>query len=115
MKLSLLIFAVALSTACGLYMYPKHRPRDEEVFQSLASFFNQLGRRANMKRCANTFDESCLNGPIGGATSDENWLSNGSPGKRCSNIFGSSCVDGGTAGAGADEDFLGGGGGPGRR
>ncbi|KAJ8923710.1 hypothetical protein NQ315_010291, partial [Exocentrus adspersus] len=68
------------------------------------------------KRCVNTMDESCSNGGIPGAGSDNDWLGGGfTPGKRCANVMDESCGNGGIPGSGSDRDWLDGGFTPGKR
>lgn len=55
--------------------------QQEKIFKSLANFFNRA-HIATVKRCANLFDESCVNGGLPGASGDDDWLTGGSPGKR---------------------------------
>lgn len=47
----------------------------------LRSLLRKMHMVAN-KRCANLFDESCLNGGLPGANRDEEWLNNQSPGRK---------------------------------
>lgn len=64
--------------------FPRLGRRDGDrdmMLKSLAEFFRRA-RSAKGKRCANLFDESCVNGGLPGANEDDDWLSGGSPGKR---------------------------------
>ncbi|KAF5281333.1 hypothetical protein FQR65_LT02964 [Abscondita terminalis] len=75
---------------------------------------------ARIKRCANLFDESCINDGIVGSGPDEEWMNGGgTPGKRelfsnfrkmypqrCANLFDESCINGGLVGGSNDETWL---------
>ncbi|KAF2884834.1 hypothetical protein ILUMI_21311 [Ignelater luminosus] len=60
------------------------------------------------KRCANMFDEGCINGGVGGAGRDEEWIKDpgNTPGKRCANMFDEGCINGGIGGSGRDEEWI---------
>lgn len=54
---------------------------DARDYRSLSNFFKKMHMVAT-KRCANLFDESCMNGGLPGANRDEEWLNNQSPGRK---------------------------------
>ena len=116
MKSALLILIVAISVSYGMYLNPydgRTRHENRQVYHELAKFFDRMS--AKVRRCVNVLDESCINGAIVGATNDEDWLHNNSPGKRCANVYEEGCITGGGTGGGADHDWMTGGGTPGRR
>ncbi|EFA00711.1 hypothetical protein TcasGA2_TC003590 [Tribolium castaneum] len=102
-----MIFSVSYARYLEPYNYGYPRP--------LVDFLNRLSLSDKIKRCGNTFDESCANLPIIGASSDESWLAHSSPGKRCANVWGESCINGGIIGGGSDQSWLQGDDNPGRR
>ncbi|RZC38518.1 hypothetical protein BDFB_011894 [Asbolus verrucosus] len=110
MKFATLIFVITLSAVYAFYVNPNIHGRvsshnNAQVFKSLADFFNKLSVKTTVKRCGNTFDESCANGAVPGAASDEEWLANG-PGKRCANFYDESCMNGNINGASPDEAWI---------
>lgn len=94
MKSTIVVFAVTLACAYGYYLSPNVQNQNQkQLFHSLGNYFHQLGAGANLpvagsslgKRsaCANTFDESCLNGGVSSGGADEDWLNSGNtPGRR---------------------------------
>jgi hypothetical protein len=90
-------------------------------------------KTAEVKRCVNTGDDSCANGYIPGAGTDDDYFSGGNtPGKRamldslnpqqrraawlrCLNTGDDSCANGYIPGAGTDDDYFKGGNTPGKR
>lgn len=105
-----LLIAALTETASARYRYPSSSSSfakrsnynnyndansAAELFGALSKFFANLQGTATVedaatvakaglqaKRCANFWDESCANGGLNGAGSDEDWLDQNSPGKR---------------------------------
>ncbi|XP_044268908.1 uncharacterized protein LOC123014090 [Tribolium madens] len=106
MRAVLILVITLTATFAGYLPNGYRRPKtDRQGLQTMADFFDRLSISAKIKRCGNTFDESCANLPIIGAASDESWLAHGSPGKRCANVWGESCINDGIFGGGSDESW----------
>lgn len=84
MKVVILLFcALIVSSQAFFYVKPCSNHMEEGCFHlnKIAPLF-RVGNSHPGKRCANLFDESCINGGIPGAPGDDEWLNGGSPGKK---------------------------------
>ncbi|XP_064215569.1 uncharacterized protein LOC103313049 isoform X2 [Tribolium castaneum] len=120
MKTAFLLLFVLMPAVLCYYVHPNlhYFPARVNYRSAPAKSWGALFHRLQLasKRCANTFDESCINDVINGAGSDEAFLNGGdNPGKRCVNTFDESCSNGDINGAGSDDDWLHGDDTPGRR
>ncbi|GBP21512.1 hypothetical protein EVAR_12113_1 [Eumeta japonica] len=110
------VFLVALCWGLGYACAFVHCPSGVGENSRRSFYFAGVLGNGVPLRCANMWDEGCINGQLPGSGGDDNYLNGGfTPGKRCANMWDEGCINGQLPGSGGDDNYLNGGFNPGKR